>query len=356
MRASCPGTAPTLGDLMSPTESSRPLVTVLIPARNEEHFIAECLDSVLGQSYDNLDIVVVDGASDDRTAEIVDDYAARDHRIRRVVNPARITPVSLNVGLAAARGELLVRIDAHSTVPANYVERAVQHLSSGDWGGVGGRKDAVGLTPAGRAIAAALASPFGVGNSTYHHGESVQNVDHIPFGCYPVALARELGGWDERFTSHQDFEFDFRVRAHGKQLLFDPALRIDWICRQSVKELWRQYFRYGVGKAKFVLLHPDGATLRQVAPPAMVLWLSVAVLLLPFRPLFGLLGVAPYAAVVAVGTAKTAPTLRAGERKYLPLSFAGIHLAQGFGFYRGVMKVLQGELRKPKTHSREDAS
>lgn len=334
---------------MPSEETTEPLVTVVIPARNEEHFISACLDSVLAQTYRNLDVVVVDGDSDDATPKIVDDYSARDSRVRRVQNPARITPVSLNVGLAAAQGPLLVRIDAHSTVPADYVTRAIGHLVTGKWGGVGGRKDAIGITPQGRAIAAAMASKFGVGNSTYHHGASVQKVDHIPFGAYPVDLARELGGWDERFTSHQDFEFDFRVRDHGNELLFDPELRIDWICRQSVKELWKQYSRYGRGKAKFVILHPKGATLRQVVPPAMVGWLTVAVVLLPFQPIIGAVMIAPYVAVVAAGTASTARSLEPNERKYLPAVFAGIHLGQGFGFYRGIVDVLRGGLRKRKS-------
>ena len=174
------------------------LVTVMIPAYNEEQFIGRCLDSVRQQDYRNLQIVVVDGCSTDGTEEQVRARMAEDDRIELVSNPRRIIPVALNLAAQAARGRWLVRVDAHSSVEATYVSQAVARLSEGRWGGVGGRKDGVGQTTAGRAIAAALGSRFGVGNSMYHHGTTAQEVDHIPFGSYPVALIRELGGWDGR--------------------------------------------------------------------------------------------------------------------------------------------------------------
>src|SRR5918992_1622344 len=125
------------------------LVTVVIPARNEEDFIGRCLDSILAQTERNLQVIVVDGASTDRTAGVVRDYMARDDRVELQVNPEAITPKSLNVGLEATRGRWFVRVDAHATVPPDYVKRTVHHLETGGWGGVGGRKDGVGVTGTG---------------------------------------------------------------------------------------------------------------------------------------------------------------------------------------------------------------
>src|SRR3954468_4852327 len=217
------------------------LVTVVIPAFNEAGCIGRCIRSVQQQDSPRLQILVVDGASTDGTPDIVDDLASSDGRITLLTNPDRIIPKSLNLALAHARGAWLVRDDAHATVPRDYVSRAVRHLASGRWGGVGGRKDGVGATATGRAIAAAMASPFGVGNSTYHYGTCLQAVEHIPFGAYPVAVARRLGGWDERLRVNQDFEFDYRIRQSGQRLLFDPALVIRWDCRQTLRDLFTQY-------------------------------------------------------------------------------------------------------------------
>ena len=321
------------------------LVTVVIPARNEEAFIAKCLESIVAQTEPELQILVVDGASTDRTAAIVEEFRARDPRVELLSNPRGIIPVSLNLALAAARGTWLVRVDSHATVPPDYVRTAVERLRSGDWGGVGGRKDGVGVTPAGRAIAAAMASPFGVGNSTYHYGTAPQAVEHIPFGAYPVALARELGGWDERLRVNQDFEFDWRVRASGRRLLFDPALRIEWHCRQSVPELFRQYQRYGRGKVRVAALHPASVRPRHLAAPLLVLWLALGGLTGLRRPRLAGAAALPYVLGVIAATWRTAPKVDGSARKHLPGAFVAMHVGWGVGFWQGIRDVAQERLR-----------
>ena len=331
---------------MEPAPSDAPddLVTVVVPARNEEDHIEACLDSILAQTYRNLEVLVVDGASDDRTPELVEAYGRRDPRVRLLHNPKGIIPVSLNLALADAKGRWLVRVDSHAAVPPDYVRTAVAHLATGRWGGVGGRKDGVGRTPAGRAIAAAMASPFGVGNSTYHYGTEPQPVEHIPFGAYPVALARELGGWDEELRVNQDFEFDWRVRQAGHQLLFDPALRIDWHCRQSARDLFDQYRRYGKGKVKVAALHPASVRPRHLAAPLLVAWLALAALLGLRRPVLAALAMAPYPAAVAVATSRTAPAVDGDARRHLPAAFAAMHLGWGLGFWEGTREVVRARL------------
>src|SRR3954447_6256318 len=222
-------------------EGADELVSVIVPARDEERAIGATLTALRNQDHRNLQIVVVDGGSTDRTVDVVRRHMAEDPRIELVHNPRRTIPTALNTGLAHVRGRWLVRMDAHSTVDPGYVRAAVSRLREGGWGGVGGRKDGTGTTPAGRAIAAALGSRFGVGGSLYHHGVREQEVDHIPFGAYPTDLVRWLGGWDDRLVTNQDFEFDYRLRRSGAVLLFDPRLRIAWQSKQSVREFYRQY-------------------------------------------------------------------------------------------------------------------
>jgi cellulose synthase/poly-beta-1,6-N-acetylglucosamine synthase-like glycosyltransferase len=327
--------------------SGRELTTVIIPARNEERFIASCLDSVLAQDEAHIEVVVVDGSSDDRTAEIVGEYAARDDRVRLLHNPERIIPVSLNLALEQAKGTWLVRIDAHATVPRDYVGRAVTHLESGRWGGVGGRKDGVGVTPAGRAIAASMGSKFGVGNSTYHHGTDLQTVEHVPFGAYPVALARELGGWDETLRVNQDFEFDHRVRTAGHEILFDPALRIQWHCRQSVPDLFRQYSRYGRGKVVVALLHPESVSVRHVAAPAVVVSWAVAAGLAIRRPRLASAVVAPYTLALAAASAMTARQLTGWrERAWVAPAYVAMHAGWGVGAWHGLLATWARRARR----------
>lgn len=315
------------------------LVTVVVPARNEAVGIGACLDSILAQDWAEFEVVVVDGASDDSTAEIVEGYRRRDPRVRLVTNPRKTIPVSLNLALGCAKGAWLVRVDAHSTIPANYIRLAAEHLRTGAYGGVGGRKDAVGRTPAGRAIAAAMASRFGVGGSTYHFGTIRRDVDHVPFGAYPVALLREVGGWDETLTDNEDFELDFRLRQIGQRLLFDPALRIEWQSRQSIRDLFRQYNRYGKGKAAVVRLHPMSMRPRHGAPPAIVLLLAGALVVTVSRPRTGLALVSPYLAAVAGASLWTARSLDPKARPYVAPAFLAMHMGWGLGFWQGTLRL-----------------
>lgn len=318
------------------------LVSVVVPAYNEEASLGACLDAVLAQDHPVLQVVVVDGASEDRTAEVVQARMARDSRVELVQCSRQRIPASLNAGLARARGAWFVRVDAHSTIPPDYVRLAVERLREGRWGGVGGRKDAVGRTPAGRAIAVALGSRLGVGGSTYHHGTAVQEVDHVPFGAYPTELLRRLGGWDEGLEANEDFELDQRVRATGRPLLFDPRMVISWECRQSVPELWRQYHRYGRGKADVAVRHPRSLRGRHVLPPALVLYTAAAGLVAGRRPRSAVVMVLPYAAVVVAESGRCARQLPAPrEALWLPAAFVTMHLAWGTGFLRQASSALR---------------
>ena len=320
---------------MKDQSASDDLVTVVIPARNEENAIGACLDSILAQHHRELQVIVVDGASDDRTTDIVREYSARDPRVELLVNPDRIIPRSLNLAVAHARAKWLVRVDAHAHVPPNYVGLALQHLRTGRWGGVGGRKDGVGGGAAGDAIAAAMASRFGVGGSTYHHGTTVRTVEHVPFGAYPVDVVRELGGWDESLRVNQDFEFDYRVRASGRELLFDPDLVIYWENRTSLKALFSQYHRYGKGKAKVAQKHPASLRPRHLTAPALVTLLSASGLVATRdRRLAGLL-LTPYLLALTAASTTTARKVPTAARPYVAPAFVAMHVGWGSGFLQG---------------------
>jgi succinoglycan biosynthesis protein ExoA len=321
------------------TGSVTELVTVLVPARNEERSIGAALDSIARQTYRQLQIVVVDDGSTDRTGEIVRSRADSDPRIELVPSPRRGIPAALNQGLEVARGTWLVRVDAHSTIAPSYVERLVAHLQEGRWGGVGGRKDGHGETSAGRAIAAAMGSRFGVGNSKYHYATDVEEVDHLPFGAYPRDVVRRVGGWDERLVANEDYELDYRLRESGERLLLDPEIVIAWQCRQSVPDLWRQYLRYGRGKADVAALHPASLQPRHLAAPVLVAWLATATAVGVRRPRGAMAMVSPYLVGVAAASAVTSRRLaHRDDAVHLPAAFVAMHVAWGVGFWRGLAR------------------
>ena len=334
---------PAEGTEMPAEHGATDLVTVVVPARNEEMAIRACLDSILRQDWACLEVVVVDGDSSDGMREIVQQVAQNDTRVRLVSNPRMRIPVALNIGLAEARGQWLVRVDAHSTIPAHYVTTAVSHLAQGRYGAVGGRKDGRGASPTGRAIAAALGSRFGVGGSTYHHGTHLREVDHVPFGAYDVSLLRALGGWNENLTDNEDFELDYRLGRAGHRLLFDPNMTIAWQSKQTISDLFAQYRRYGRGKAAVALLHPASIKPRHAAPPLLVPLLATGGALAPWRPRAAFLLTAPYLVSLVVASMVTGRAVPTG-RRYVPAAFLAMHLGWGIGFWEGavaqVVKVL----------------
>lgn len=329
--------------------STRPendeLVTIVIPVRDEASSIEECLASVLAQDHRALQIIVVDGGSRDRTAELVRGLQAYEPRIELLSNPAGHIPISLNIGLASAQGRWLVRVDGHSTVPENYVRVLVGHLRTGRWGGVGGRKDGAAATPTGRAIAAALGSRAGVGNSAYHYASRPQETDHVPFGAYPVDLLRGLGGWNEDLVANEDYEMDHRIRLHGKRLLLDPAVRVRWRSRETLRGLARQYLRYGRGKADVVRAHPRSIQIRHLAPPLLVAgvlpWLSLVF----FAPWIAAATASLYVILVvasAIAAARTAGILR--DAPVVAAAIVTMHVSWGLGFWRGI--IVPGTIRR----------
>jgi succinoglycan biosynthesis protein ExoA len=313
------------------------LVTVIVPAKDEESSVAACVESVLGQRHQNLEVLVIDGGSSDRTREEVRRLERLDPRVRLLESRDGGIPSSLNEGLRAARGRWIVRVDAHATVPPQYVDTLVGHLRTGRWGGVGGRKEGVGDGPVGRAIAAALGSRFGVGNSLYHYGVRPSRVDHVPYGAYPTSLLRQIGGWDEGLTANEDFELDYRLRRMGYELLFDPSVSIAWRSRTDLPALFHQYRRYGRGKADVVRLHPTSMQPRHAAAPALVALLAAACLSIR-RPVVSVALISPYVAAVVGATANVVRRHRdPAAAPFVPAAFVAMHVGWGFGFWEQML-------------------
>jgi glycosyltransferase involved in cell wall biosynthesis len=322
--------------------SPDPTVAVVIPVRDEERAIGACLDAILGGTRVPDEIVVVDGGSTDRTRTIVEGYRYRGAPIRIVENPARTIPAALNRGWRASSCDLIVRIDGHAVISSDYVKTAAARLVTGEWHGVGGRKEARSSTPTGRAVAAAMGSRLGVGNSRYHYAVGAEDADHVPFGAYPRSVIEALCGWDESLLVNQDFEFDYRLRQAGGRLLFDPAMRSSWACSSSLTDLAHQYHRYGRGKAKVALKHPRSVRVRHLLPPAVTLMMSTVALasLLPNRRGPRALVAAYVSALLVTLWSSAARDLPPSARVRFPAVIAIMHNAWGAGFLHGILDRL----------------
>jgi glycosyltransferase involved in cell wall biosynthesis len=322
---------------------TEPLVSLIMPIRNEANFIDRSLGAVLAQDYDpdRLEILVVDGMSDDGTREMVQEMLADRPNGRLLDNPGRIVPTAMNVGLGEARGEIIVRVDGHTLIAPDYVTRCVETLAQTGADCVGGPMRAVGDTPFGEAVALATSHPFGVGGSRFHYATKPQEVHTVYLGAWPRQSLEKVGGFDPEMVRNQDDELSYRLRAGGGRIWLNPEIHSTYHTRSNLNKLARQYSQYGLWKVRVFQKVPGSAQHSHWAPPIFALavlgGLPAALLLPVLRP-FYLGGLALYAAANLAASLSIAA--RSGWRHLvrLPAVFATLHLAYGLGFWAGVSR------------------
>lgn len=327
----------------------RPRVSLVLPCRNEAQHLAACLDSLLETTFplDELELLVVDGQSDDGTRAVVARYAAHHPWIRILDNPRRIVPTALNIGIRAARAPVIMRLDAHAFYPPDYIERLLAALEETGADNVGGcvrTLPADGTTGA-QAIAAALSHPFGVGNSYFRIGGGSRPrwVETVPFGCWRRSLFDRIGYFDEELVRNQDDEFNYRLLRAGGRILLLPDVVTRYVARRSHRQLARMLYQYGLFKPLVVQKVGRVVTARQLAPPALVVALAAGVLAAPvWRPaalLWGAL-LALYASTALAGALASARTLGLRVALALAATFPFLHVPYGFGFLHGLWRAV----------------
>lgn len=319
---------------------TEPFVSVIMPVRNEEAFIARSLGAVLTQDYplERFEALIADGESDDRTREVIASLPGAE-RVRIIENPQRRQAFGMNAALRHAHGEIIVRVDGHTIIAPDYVRQCVRALRESGAVNVGGRMEPQGATPMGRAIAAAGASRFGV-PTAFHVSDQPQFTDTVYLGAWPREALLAVGGFDERLRVNEDYELNVRLREAGGRIYLSPAIRSTYFGRQTLRALARQYYTYGWGRTHTLKLHPRSLKPRQLVAPLFVAALLIGGALAPLHVVARLAWVSLLA---AYALASLAASVQVARREgwallpRLPLVFATMHLAWGLGFWRGVL-------------------
>ena len=332
------------------TSLSEETVSVVIPCFNEERFIGKALEQLADQFEPNrYEIIIVDGMSEDNTRVVIDDFRKRhsDLRVRVVDNRARKIPTALNLGIAAAEGTIIARMDAHAVPSVGYIRRCVEVLREGSAGVVGMpclvRPGADTLVA--RSIAVAVSHPFGIGDAKYRlgaGGPQQEAVDTVAFSCFRKSLGQELGGFNESLLTNEDYDFNYRVRQSGRKVILDRSGHCEYFARSTLTGLANQYRRYGGWKARMLRLHPRSIKLRHLVAPGFVLSLIALVLLSFFSSLARLALVAELALYFATALVFAAQISKAnrgglGMLLLLPLVFFIIHFSWGASFLIGLI-------------------
>ena len=327
-----------------------PLVTVIVPCRNERHYIVGCLDSIVASDYphESLDVLVVDALSDDGTRGLVGEYTRRYPFVRMLDNPERVTPVAFNLGVRHARGSLIMIMSAHASIAPNAIRKCVQYSAVYGADNVGGmwRIEPRGSGLWDRAVVQALSHPFGVGGGLYRTRRPAKPVwvDTAAYGCYSRDVFQRIGMFNPKLIRGQDMEFNMRLRAAGGRTLLAPDVEITYYARSGLITFLRHNFRNGAWAIlpfRYSAVRP--VALRHLVPLLFVLALMASVTLAALRPptwwlLAGTAGV--YLGVSLATATQIAVRQRQGAFLVLmPVAFAALHVAYGFGSLWGAVRL-----------------
>jgi cellulose synthase/poly-beta-1,6-N-acetylglucosamine synthase-like glycosyltransferase len=319
-------------------------VSIIIPCRNEEKYIGKCLDSVIAQDYpkDKLEILVIDGVSEDRTREIVRRYTQQYSFIGLLNNPEKIVPTALNMGVKNAQGDIIIRMDAHSVYKKNYIQMCVNYLDTCNVDNVGGV--CVTLTGSNtliaKATALALSHPFGVGNAHFRIGaKEPKYVDTVPFGCYRKDIFDRIGLFDEDLVRGQDAEFNARLIKNGGKILLVPDIVSYYYARDSLSKLWKMYSQYGRSKPLMVKKIGHIFTLRQLVPAIFIGSLIVSLVIsIVFHPSLWFFSFVLGCYIIANLISSLRISLKNDLKCFfvLPVIFSILHLSYGIGYLKGI--------------------
>lgn len=321
----------------------KPFVSIVVPLLNEEATIERLARSLLDQTYPqaSYEILMADGGSQDATLALLR-RADRDGRVRVLENPGRTAPAALNVLLRAARGEIVTRVDGHSFVAPDYLERIVAVMEETGEAAVGGPVQMEADTPFRRALVEALYAPVGVGSVPYRTLRARAHVASLQTGSFRREVLEAVGPFDESLAVVEDLDMNTRIRKAGYKLLLDPGIRFWYVPRGSLRGLWRQIFTVGRVKAWILYKHPDIFKAKYVLPSALVLAAGTACALALFgrglpRELAAAF-LALYAGTVAGFALSRVGRLGAGAARLLAI-LPTLHFGYGLGFLRGVLDL-----------------
>jgi succinoglycan biosynthesis protein ExoA len=251
-----------------------PSVSIILPVRNEAAHIARCLDSVLALDLSAIEheVLVVDGLSEDGTIDTIKNYESRIAKLRVIQNPGKGVAAGRNIGIKAARGDVVVMMDAHARYAPDYIKRCLEVMEKTGAANVGG--PAIALPGGGSVLAKSIAlahhSPFGLGGGQFRDPGSEGFVETVWPGCYRREIFGKAGYIDERRSRTEDLEFNTRLRAAGFTIYLSPAIKAWYYCRTTLSETWRQRWADGFEITHFLPDNPSAPRLRHFVPLAFV--------------------------------------------------------------------------------------
>lgn len=329
--------------------NSFPFVSVVIPCRDEEKFIEAVIKNLLDQDYpqSKTEIIFVDGQSKDQTIAIIQKYGQQYSFIKLLYNERKIVPVALNLAIKESHGDIIVRMDAHSIYPTNYISELVKQLIGLKADNVGGVWETLAGddTLMAKSIALAVSSPFGIGNASYRlSGQQIKQTDTVPFGCYRRDVFEKIGLFDEDLVRNQDDEFNARLVKSGGKIFLIPSVVIKYFARPTISKISKMFYQYGLFKPWVNKKLSSAATIRQFFPPGLILFnLFFIFLCILYKSVWMFLGIfwgiyfiTGFLFAIRIASVKKQILLS----PIIPFIFSVIHFSYGWGYLKGIIYLL----------------
>lgn len=251
------------------------VVSVIIPVRNEEKYISKCIVSVLNQDFckKNMELILIDGVSEDKTAEIIKSFMSEYDFIKIYENPNKTVQYALNIGIKNSVGKYIVRLDAHSEYAEDYVSKCVEFLEKTGAENVGGPMIAKGKTPIQNVIAAAYHSSFGLGGGKFHNENYEGYADTVYLGSFKRETLLNMNMYDEYLIRNEDDDLNFRILENNGKIFITPKIKSIYYPRSSYTELFKQYFEYGLWKVAVIKKHKKPARISHLVPVSFVVFI-----------------------------------------------------------------------------------
>ena len=325
------------------------MLSVVCPVYNEEKYISQCVESILEQDYpkDDLEIIFVDGISNDKTRDIITSYFMKYPFIKMLDNPKKIVPYAMNEGIKASKGDVIIRLDGHVEYPANYFSALVKNLRELDADNVGALCATLPCGPSVKelAIAEVLSSSFGMGNSYFRIGcDEVRRVDTVPFGCFRREVFDKVGLYDTELVRNQDDELNGRIVKNGGKIYLIPSIVTKYYARDKIGKVRKMFYQYGLYKPLVNKKLGAPATIRQFFPLAFVLGLIFGAVLGWMHWIIALLYAIVLVLYLLLSCWFTFKSIaKTGNWRliaYQPIIYLTVHLSYGWGYFVGIYKVM----------------
>lgn len=258
-------------------------VSIIVPCRNEKNYVTNFIKSLTRQlGFTEFQVIIADGNSDDGTQILLNRIVTQYENISFVNNEKKIVSSGLNLALKLCDGDVVVRMDMHTTYHVDYVEKCVDALLTSNrsvWCVGGAWRPKSNGSFLGRAIASAFTNRFMSGNARSRDVEYSGVVDTVYLGCWRREDLTVVGGFDESLVRNQDDELCLRIRrGYGKTICQSRHIKSSYEPRSSLKKLFMQYYQYGFWKGEIVKKHGQFGAFRHwlfIATPFLSLFLSL---------------------------------------------------------------------------------